>query len=99
MTRAEKIKDLQAKIEIIKVVWQPLNDQLQKYEMDLRKAERSFDVGEKVVYEEENCKRGCCGLTKYNCVVESLTDNGAYNLRDEEGTLHKYISGMDMSRA
>jgi len=98
MTRAEKIKDLQAKIETIKVVWQPLNDQLEKYEMDLHKAERSFDVGEKVVYKEKHCKRGCCGLTKHTCIVESLTDNGAYNLRDEEMTLHKYISGMDMSR-
>lgn len=98
MTRAEKIKDLQAKIETIKVVWQPLNDQLQKYEMDLRRAEKSFDVGEKVIYKEANCKRGCCGSTKYTCVVESLTDNGAYNLRDEDETLHKYVSDMYMSR-
>ena len=98
MTRAEKIKDLQTKIETIKVVWQPLNDQLQKYEMDLRRAERSFDVGDKVIYKEANCKRGCCGSTNYTCVVEGLTDNGAYNLRDEDGTLHTYISDMDISR-
>ena len=98
MTRAEKIKDLQTKIETTLIVWQPLNDQLQKYEMDLRRAEKSFDVGEKVIYKEANCKRGCCGSTKYTCVVESLTDNGTYNLRDEDETLHKYVSDMDMSR-
>ena len=98
MTRTEKIKDLQAKIETIKVVWQPLNEQLKKYEMDLRRAERSFDVGEKVIYAEPNCRRGCCGSTNYTCVVEGLTDNGAYNLRDEDGTLHKYIDDTDMSR-
>lgn len=98
MTRAEKIKDLQAKIETIKIVWQPLNEQLKKYEMDLHKAERSFDVGEKVIYAEANCRRGCCGSTKYTCVVEELTWNGAYNLRDEDGTLHTYINNMDISR-
>ena len=98
MTRAEKIKDLQTKIETIKVVWQPLNEQLKKYEMDLRSAEKSFDVGEKVIYKEANCKRGCCGSTNYTCVVEGLTDHGAYNLRDEDGTLHAYISDMDISR-
>ena len=99
MTRAEKIKDLQAKIETIKIVWQPLNEQLKKYEMDLRRAERSFDVGEKVIYAEANCRRGCCGSTKYTCVVEGLTANGAYNLRDEDGTLHTYIIDAYMSRA
>ena len=98
MTRVEKIKDLQSKIETIKVVWQPLNEQLQNYERELRRAERSFEVGENVEYREENCRRGCCGFTRHDCVVMSLTDNGAYNIKSSTGEIFNYVSDSEMSR-
>ena len=97
MNRKEKIKDLKDQLKHFELIWGPLDEKRNSLLSEIRKFEKSFEVGEKVIYTEDTCGRGCHDV-KYECVVTGMTNNGMYNLVDVKGNLHSYIYDGHMKR-
>lgn len=76
MKRAERIKQAKQKLKEL----EPYVKKYEEAEMELKRAEESFDIGEKVKF-EETCRRGCCiEFSGIGHIVE-ITKNGNYVVR------------------
>lgn len=97
MTRREKIDAAKNKIAGIKLVLGPLEKHLEDAKHELRRAEKSFDKGERV-HVTETCKRGCCVENEYDGTVTGETKNGMWNIKADSGHLYEYVYEGDMKR-
>lgn len=103
--RAQRIADAEFKLMGIKLVIEPLQKQLTAAEDELKRAQESYDVGERV-HVRETCPRGCCTELEYvgTIVAPSTTTGGQVQYgnykvkRDKDGHVFEHVSTYDMKR-
>ena len=97
MNRAERIAAAQAKVEQIEPGYQSWRNKYEAAQSELRAAEASYDVGERVRV-TETCKRGCCVEHEYEGAIAGSEPNGTWQVRATDGHLYRYVSKYDMKR-
>lgn len=97
VTRAERIRSLKSQIDDFYSTWENADRKMTTLKSALEHAELSFDVGEWVELTIEDCQRGCCTHVAGEGIVESLTDNGCYNVRID-GELFTYNDRRRLKR-
>ena len=81
MSRAERVKCAQAALDSLK----PYFELYKQAEMKLKSEERSFDVGENVIF-EEHCQRGCCLEYTVPGTITNIKDNMCTIIKDDGTT-------------
>ncbi len=74
-TRAQRVKTAKAKLAEIEPLYEDAKT-------ELRQAEESFDIGERVLV-IKTCKRGCCTEESFEGVVTGFV-NGLYIVNDRK---------------
>lgn len=97
MNRAERIEAAKAHVEKIEPHYQSWRNKYEAAQSELRAAEASYDVGERVRV-TETCKRGCCVEHQYEGVVVGSKPNGTWCVKSDDGHVYEYVSKFDMKR-
>lgn len=92
--REERIKIAKEKLKKL----EPAKEAYENAKSELRRAENSFDIGERVKY-TETCRRGCC-IEKISIGIIKSFDNkyGRYTIKlnDESTTINNiYVSDLE----
>lgn len=85
MTRVDRIAAAQAELDAIEPRWREIDDAYQRAKNALRKAQESFDVGERV-HVDKLCSRLCCVRSSYTGTIAGMTPNGLYLIDADDGT-------------
>jgi SHS2 domain-containing protein len=97
MNRHQKIEELKNQAKGVKILMKPFIETLSRLEAEIRALTDGFDIGERVQV-TKTCRRGCCNEHEFEGVVEAMTPNGMYNVREDNGTLNEYVYNGDMKR-
>jgi len=97
MTREQRIRDLEIKVESLAIIAQPFIEALDVARHELRKAQRSFEYGEKV-HVVELCQRGCCVEDEFTGRVTAMNSNGTYNIVLSDGSERTYVCDGNIKR-
>lgn len=97
MTREQRIRNLEIKVEGLAIIAQPFIEALDVARHELRKAQRSFENGEKV-HVVKLCQRGCCVEDEFTGKVTAMNSNGTYNIVLNDGSERTYVYDGSMER-
>lgn len=97
MNRSDRIAVAKARVAELEPDYLRVRNEYEDAVGAVKRAEASFDVGERV-HVEKTCRRGCCVELEYDGVVESA-DTLTYSVRrDADGWLFENVWHNDMKR-
>jgi hypothetical protein len=95
--RADRIAMAKTRIAELEPEFLQLKNEYEDAVGGLKRAERSFDEGERVEV-TKTCRRGCCDELQYTGVVAERQKHSYVVRRDSDGHLFEHVYDSDMRR-